>query len=173
MSSALQVAQQLEGGAYLQIRRAVIPTCAHPILSARPEVRELSCNKDNGNELVGEVAKACREMEVFWELVSNIDYAKSKWQIFYLSIETERFLYAWSSLRRGYVTRSRCLKIGTMKPNVIKPLSGLVSLARVDSTTTVLISRIRWKVRGHIAANSHRETIAATMDAGDVNKFEE
>jgi hypothetical protein len=47
-----------------QIRRIILPSCAHHILRACPEVLEVVCNEDDGSTIVGAIAKACRHVEL-------------------------------------------------------------------------------------------------------------
>lgn len=47
-----------------QIRRIVLPSCAHNILRACPEVREVVCIEEDGSKLVGAIAKACKHVEL-------------------------------------------------------------------------------------------------------------
>jgi hypothetical protein len=47
----------------LGIRRLVLPDCAHPLLRACPEAREVVCIMGNGAKLLGVIAKNCPHVE--------------------------------------------------------------------------------------------------------------
>jgi hypothetical protein len=64
---------------YPQIRRIVLPSCAHNILRACPEVREVICNESNGSQLVSAITKACKHVEVFKGLPVEVKLIKREW----------------------------------------------------------------------------------------------
>jgi hypothetical protein len=77
MSSTLGT--EFKNKSYPQIRRIVLPSCAHNILRACPGVREVVCNDSNGSQLVGAIAKACKHVEVFKGLLVEEKLIKREW----------------------------------------------------------------------------------------------
>jgi hypothetical protein len=57
--------QTFKDQSYPQIRRVVLPSCAHNILRACPEVREVLCTEHDGSKLIGAISKACKHVEMF------------------------------------------------------------------------------------------------------------
>ena len=53
-----------EGKRYPQIRTIILPTCAHYILRACPNVVDVTCNEDDGSQLLSAMAKECRHVEL-------------------------------------------------------------------------------------------------------------
>ncbi|KAJ1311876.1 hypothetical protein OPQ81_010335 [Rhizoctonia solani] len=63
MTAALKEA--FEGNIFPSIERVILPTCAHEILRCCPEVREVTCNEDDGGRLVSAlVYNGCKKLEV-------------------------------------------------------------------------------------------------------------
>ncbi|CAE6398930.1 unnamed protein product [Rhizoctonia solani] len=53
------------GNVFSSIQKIILPTCAHEILRCCPEVREVTCNEDDGGRLVSAlVHHGCRKLEV-------------------------------------------------------------------------------------------------------------
>ena len=55
---------EFEGKQYPQIRTVVLPTCAHYILRACPNVLDVTCNEDDGSQLLSAMRKVCTQVEV-------------------------------------------------------------------------------------------------------------
>ncbi|KAG8710789.1 hypothetical protein FRC11_004125, partial [Ceratobasidium sp. 423] len=63
MTKALKEA--FEGNVFPSIQKIILPTCAHEILRCCPEVREVTCNEDDGGRLVSAlVHNGCKKLEV-------------------------------------------------------------------------------------------------------------
>ncbi|KAF8679434.1 hypothetical protein RHS04_04813 [Rhizoctonia solani] len=63
MTGALK--QAFEGKTFPTIQRIILPTCAHEILRCCPEIREVTCNEDDGGRLIGAlVQNGCKKLEV-------------------------------------------------------------------------------------------------------------
>ncbi|KAH7345420.1 hypothetical protein B0J17DRAFT_702824 [Rhizoctonia solani] len=63
MTKALKAA--FEGNIFPSIQKVILPTCAHEILRCCPEIREVTCNEDDGGRLVSAlVYNGCRKLEV-------------------------------------------------------------------------------------------------------------
>ncbi|CAE6381150.1 unnamed protein product, partial [Rhizoctonia solani] len=63
MTGALK--QAFEGKTFPTIQRIILPTCAHEILRCCPEIREVTCNEDDGGRLIGGlVQNGCKKLEV-------------------------------------------------------------------------------------------------------------
>ncbi|CAE6421440.1 unnamed protein product [Rhizoctonia solani] len=63
MTRALKEA--FEGNVFPSIQKVILPTCAHEILRCCPEVREVTCNEDDGGRLVSAlVHTGCKKLEV-------------------------------------------------------------------------------------------------------------
>ena len=61
MTTALK--NSFEGKQYPQIRKIILPSCAHNILRACPQAREVICNEDDGSKLITAIASACKNVE--------------------------------------------------------------------------------------------------------------
>ena len=55
---------EFEGMHYPQIRTIALPTCAHHILRACPNVVDVTCNEDDGSQLLSAMHKVCKDVEV-------------------------------------------------------------------------------------------------------------
>lgn len=55
--------EAFEGKRYPQIRAIILPSCAHAILRACPEVRDVTCNEDDGSKLLTPMTKECKHVE--------------------------------------------------------------------------------------------------------------
>lgn len=63
MTKALKDA--FEGNVFPSIEKVILPTCAHEILRCCPEVREVTCNEDDGGRLVSALAQnGCKKLEI-------------------------------------------------------------------------------------------------------------
>jgi hypothetical protein len=63
MTGALKEA--FEGSVFPTVQKIILPTCAHEILRCCPEIREVTCNEDDGGRLVGALAhNGCKKLEV-------------------------------------------------------------------------------------------------------------
>ena len=71
MTTALKDA--FEGKKYPQIRTIILPNCAHHILRACPEVRDVTCNEDDGGKLLTPMTKECRNVESIEGIYLNSD----------------------------------------------------------------------------------------------------
>ena len=49
---------------YPQIRTIIVPSCAHNILRACPNVVDVTCNEDDGSKLLTAITKECKKVEV-------------------------------------------------------------------------------------------------------------
>jgi hypothetical protein len=54
--------ETFEGRAFPSVRRVVLPDCAHPILRACPEAREVVCIERDGENLVDAIVKGCKHV---------------------------------------------------------------------------------------------------------------
>ena len=61
---ALLIRGAFEGKQYPQIRAVVLPTCAHNILSACPNVVDVTCNNGDGSQMLSAISKVCKDVEV-------------------------------------------------------------------------------------------------------------
>ncbi|CAL1707384.1 unnamed protein product [Somion occarium] len=62
MSTALK--DTFESKRFPQIRTIILPSCAQSVLRACPEVRHVTCNEDNGGELVTAILASCKKVEI-------------------------------------------------------------------------------------------------------------
>ncbi|KAF8761803.1 hypothetical protein RHS01_01214 [Rhizoctonia solani] len=63
MTGALK--QAFGGKTFPTIQRIILPTCSHEILRCCPEIREVTCNEDDGGRLIGAlVQNGCKKLEV-------------------------------------------------------------------------------------------------------------
>lgn len=55
---------EFEGKHYPQVRTIILPTCAHNILRACPNVVDVTCNEGDGSQLLSAMNKVCKDVEV-------------------------------------------------------------------------------------------------------------
>ena len=49
---------------YPQMRTIIVPSCAHNILRACPNVVDVTCNEDDGSKLLTAITKECKKVEI-------------------------------------------------------------------------------------------------------------
>lgn len=117
MTSALKSA--FESVELPQIRTIILPTCAHNILRSCPNIVDLTCNEDDGSQLISAMAKSSQNVEIvgrirFWTEGSakSMFLLSSLWQCF--ELHSSGLAKAAPKLRELHV--SEVDKVSTVSP---------------------------------------------------------
>ncbi len=65
-------------GKYPQIREVILPSCAHPVLKACPEVERITCIEDDGADIVSSIGLWCPKVEVLHNVFADAEVTQRK-----------------------------------------------------------------------------------------------